>query len=353
MLLKLSGLKLLVDLPISDSLTGKMTAKNENAELQQFYYHPDHLGSSSYISNLDGEVVQHVEYVPFGEVFLEEKNAKWNTPYLFNAKELDKESGMYYYGARYYDPKISLWISTDPLSGYNPIFEKEHYIDGQHNGGVFNSFNLNTYGYCYQNPVKLVDPTGKQAVPDQIEGEVTSVTWYVNATGFKAEFDRNEYLSQVSKILSQDKGLQVTVLHNDKSVFKLKGDFTPELVSDEEGNLFKVRGRANQGNVLEQTISIDPDSPAVGAHELGHGAGLPHIWEDENLTNTPDNCSNLLNSDENPDKSMKDLGGTVLQPSQVKTMKRTFEASRERVFAKYGDLIKQIQNENESPTIKN
>ena len=36
--------------------------------------HPDHLGSSSYITNLDGEVVQHIEYVPFGEVFIEERN---------------------------------------------------------------------------------------------------------------------------------------------------------------------------------------------------------------------------------------------------------------------------------------
>ena len=40
--------------------------------------------------------------------------------------------------------------------------ETEHYIDGQHNGGVYNSFNLNTYGYCYQNPVLYVDPNGKQ-----------------------------------------------------------------------------------------------------------------------------------------------------------------------------------------------
>ena len=56
-----------------------------------------------------------------------------------------------------------MWISADPLSGYNPVMETEHYIDGQHNGGVFNSFNLNTYGYCYQNPVLYVDPNGKQA----------------------------------------------------------------------------------------------------------------------------------------------------------------------------------------------
>lgn len=58
----------------------------------KFYYHPDHLGSSSYITNLDGEVSQHIEYVSFGEVFIEERNNTWNTPYLFNfnAKEFDE-----------------------------------------------------------------------------------------------------------------------------------------------------------------------------------------------------------------------------------------------------------------------
>ena len=49
-------------------------------ETMQFYYHPDHLGSSSYITNLDGEVVQHIDYVPFGEVFVEERNYISNNP---------------------------------------------------------------------------------------------------------------------------------------------------------------------------------------------------------------------------------------------------------------------------------
>ena len=60
-------------------------------------------------------MVQHIEYVPFGEVFIEERNSIWNTPYLFNAKEFDEETGLYYYGARYYDPHLSLWMSTDAL----------------------------------------------------------------------------------------------------------------------------------------------------------------------------------------------------------------------------------------------
>ena len=88
---------------------------NDDYEKMQFFYHPDHLGSSSYITNLDGEVLQHIEYVPFGEVFIEERNNTWNTPYLFNAKEFDEETGMYYYGARYYEPRLSLWMSCDPM----------------------------------------------------------------------------------------------------------------------------------------------------------------------------------------------------------------------------------------------
>ena len=112
----------------------------DNYENLQFFYHPDHLGSSSFITNLEGEVVQHIEYVPFGEVFIEERNNVWNTPYLFNAKEFDEETGMYYYGARYYEPRLSLWISPDPL------------------GEIFS--NSTSYRYGKNNPLRFVDPTG-------------------------------------------------------------------------------------------------------------------------------------------------------------------------------------------------
>ncbi len=114
--------------------------ENVDYEKLQYYYHSDHLGSASYITNLDGEVVQHIEYVPFGEVFLDERNNTWNTPFLFNGKELDEETGLYYYGARYYNPRISLWYGVDPLN-------EERY-------------GLSPYQYCQNNPVKLVDPTG-------------------------------------------------------------------------------------------------------------------------------------------------------------------------------------------------
>ena len=47
---------------------------NDDYEKMLFYYHPDHLSSSSYITNLDGEISQHIEFVPFAEVFIKERN---------------------------------------------------------------------------------------------------------------------------------------------------------------------------------------------------------------------------------------------------------------------------------------
>jgi RHS repeat-associated protein len=129
-------------------------------EKMQFYYHPDHLGSSSYITNLDGEVVQHIEYVPFGEVFIEERNNIWNTPYLFNAKEFDEETGLYYYGARYYEPRLSLWISCDPL-------EENHY-------------EISSYCYTGNNPIKYSDPNGEDW-RDKVKGFGAAI--FDNATG--------------------------------------------------------------------------------------------------------------------------------------------------------------------------
>jgi len=67
-------------------------------------------------------------------------NTSYELNYKFNAKELDAESGMYYYGARYYDPRISVWMSVDPMA--------------------FKQMDYTPYAYCYNNPIKFVDPFG-------------------------------------------------------------------------------------------------------------------------------------------------------------------------------------------------
>ena len=179
-------------------------------EKLQFYYHPDHLGSSSYITNLDGEVVQHIEYVPFGEVFIEERNSIWNTPYLFNAKEFDEETGLYYYGARYYDPRLSLWMSVDPISNYDPL-NSENFLDGQHNGGIYNYANLNPYVYCYNRSTVYIDPNGKQGFSGVIFGGlIGGFTEYASIVGSKMLFD-NKTFKEANKDLDLGDMASITI----------------------------------------------------------------------------------------------------------------------------------------------
>ena len=135
-----------IEPPVYDSnpvFTPVQSFVHGDDEIEQYFFHPDHLGSTSYITNLLGEVSQHMEYFAFGETFVEEHRSSNNSPYKFNGKELDEETGWYYYGARYYDPRISVWLSVDPLAEQT----------------------MTPYQYTYQNPVRYIDPNGRMAVP--------------------------------------------------------------------------------------------------------------------------------------------------------------------------------------------
>ena len=212
--------------------------EGDTYEKMQFYYHPDHLGSSSYITNLDGEVVQHIEYVPFGEVFIEERNNIWNTPYLFNAKEFDEETGLYYYGARYYDPRLSLWISTDPLEEFYP--------------------NITSYTYCHNNPIILIDPSGmsdKEAqkrantLIDQFEkSKTTSVFPHIS----KSEFinDLRSIVKKPSSIDQKEDGTCGAAV-----LCKYLADEQPELFVKTAISLY-TKGKATNRSM---TLSVTDD----------------------------------------------------------------------------------------------
>ena len=108
----------------------------------RYFYHPDHLGSSSWITDGSGNAIQHLHYLPFGEDWVDQRNASWSAPYTFSGKEKDVETGYSYFGARYYDSGLSIWLSVDPMSDNTPF--------------------ATPYAYCANNPVRFVDPTGME-----------------------------------------------------------------------------------------------------------------------------------------------------------------------------------------------
>ena len=107
-----------------------------------FFYHSDHLGSTSYITDAKANITQFDAYLPYGELLVDEHSSSEEMPYKFNGKELDQETGLYYYGARYMNPVTSLWYGIDPLT------EKYASVSG--------------YVYCIGNPIKFIDPDGKK-----------------------------------------------------------------------------------------------------------------------------------------------------------------------------------------------
>jgi RHS repeat-associated protein len=119
--------------------TGRLAKRTEiQGETHTYYYHADHLGSTRLVTDESRNVVTEAVYSPFGETTA-------TGEYLYNGKEKDA-TGLYYYGARYYDCDIGRFITKDPLIG-----KKD------------NPQSLNRYVYCLNNPVTLIDPAGLAA----------------------------------------------------------------------------------------------------------------------------------------------------------------------------------------------
>ena len=127
-----------------------------------YWYHPDHLGSSSWITYTDGSAVQHLHYLPWGEDYVDQRTTNWSALHTFSAKERDSETGLSYFGARYYSRDLSIWLSVDPMSDKYP--------------------SLSPYVYCANNPVKLIDFDGQ----DWVLVTGNAALWYGGEVGDKS-----------------------------------------------------------------------------------------------------------------------------------------------------------------------
>ncbi len=106
-----------------------------------FYYHTDHLGSSSVVTDASGNMVERLAYFPYGQTRI--NTGTKDVHHKFTGQELDAETGLYFYGARYYDPLLGRFIQPDTIVP-----------------NLRNPQDLNRYSYVSNNPVNYIDPTG-------------------------------------------------------------------------------------------------------------------------------------------------------------------------------------------------
>ncbi|XOO54443.1 RHS repeat-associated core domain-containing protein [Prevotella histicola] len=266
---------------------------NDTTKEETFFYHSDHLGSTSYITDDHANITQYDAYLPYGELLVDEHSSSEDLPYKFNGKEMDEETGLYYYGARYMNPMASIWYGVDAFA--------EKYVESS------------GYVFCIDNPIKLIDSDGNKwdiHTSKNKDGKtnvlitVTGVV-YNNSSDKKININkvRDQIKAQIesrytfsSKKYNVKTNINLRVVNSVEDI--QKDDHVFEIVdqnrfesnsilanSDINGLHIRVGPRAVKGLLNGSNTRTIP-------HELGHSAGL----DDANIENngTVNLYSNLM-----------------------------------------------------------
>ncbi|MGD9240692.1 MAG: RHS repeat-associated core domain-containing protein, partial [Desulfobacterales bacterium] len=111
---------------------------------QTFYFHTDRMGSISRVTYQEGRIAASYEYDAFGR--MASQTGSLANLFTYTAREFDKVTGLYYYRARYYDPELGRFLTTDPVPG-----------------DVDRPLEQNPYLYVMNGPTRFTDPLGLQS----------------------------------------------------------------------------------------------------------------------------------------------------------------------------------------------
>ena len=225
---------------------------NQAQETDLFYYHPDHLGSTGMVTDINANILQGFLYAPFGEIVNEYSGLNYNVipKFTFNAKQYDEENNMYYYSARYYAPPT--FISRDPM------FEKKP--------------SISPYAYCANNPVLFVDPTGKD---EYAFDELGKITWKAKSdvdVFYKVDKDGNKIEGTTLTLNKKVVTGQITLTGKDGTAvnyLKVRGD-------DEAKQIFEHLANNSVGSKTEYGLARIGDKSGENGRNM-IGSNVKHI----------------------------------------------------------------------------
>ena len=238
---------------------------NDTTKEETFFYHSDHLGSTSYITDDKANITQYDAYLPYGELLVDEHCSSEDLPYKFNGKQFDDETGLYYYGARYMDPIISLWYGVDNLT--------EKYVS------------VSSYTYCNGSPIANIDVMGmfpKGIVIKHVETVVLyqAVGSANTLMGIPHEVTYYTFTESAAHLLSLAANVPITYVKNAR---------LEEFISQPEGNCITIGGSPNNARILVSPYYLDNSKGGQDydlwfrqlSHEVGH---TKQIARDKGLT---------------------------------------------------------------------
>ncbi len=247
-----------------------------------FYAHSDHIGSASWVTTGDWyngiKLIQHMQYLPWGELWMDQRATEYNERFTFSGKEKDEETGLHYFGFRYLNSMMSIWTGVDPLSDKYP--------------------STSSYAYCNNNPIMLRDPDGRkwenaaegkklrdgvsrkinrfnekiETAKDRIEVYKGKEQNSYNKRLIKCQENRvKDYENRISYLNRTLKDIDDIAAHHD--IFRLGG-------SNIDGTNYVKKGS-------DGVITIQGDCIAIWAHEMRH---VGQAFEDGGMQFDNNNC---------------------------------------------------------------
>jgi RHS repeat-associated protein len=268
------------------------------------YYHLDAVGNVLAVTDQAGVVVEQHDYLPFGE--------EWNPtpgtqPIRFTGKERDTETGLDYFGARYYGSNIARFTTVDPASTI-----RENILDPQR---------WNKYAYALNNPLRYVDPDGRDAIWVQHKDGTATLVIPVQFAGSGATQENvAAIVARVNGLTLPDQAVKIEVISTEKAINgKLNHmDFSPglDLKMCPEGECTN-----RMGGTRAHIDSSGNEAVGAAAHDILHFAGV-----DEGYIPGPRDAQGRRTSSPKPgftnSNVMTSRAGTELKSSQLEEAQR-------------------------------